>query len=375
MTKQSLTSDQHSPPVKTKRDGYIDFFKGALILWVIHLHTVFGPEILYVPAIIVQVSPLIDVPVFFFISGYLSKPLNFSTSFQKSANQFINLYLNYLIQGCLVLLCLCLVFILQNKPISDLPLAIISMLKVEPDGDLWEAVPAYLDGIWYIRVFLSLLLFVPFVLSFAGSRWLRLSILAFLLVAFGLSKSVLSWDYNFLLAQPLYIYFYLSVYVLGLAYKVDERNIRTHHLAITLLLNVIICLLIFHFNGNQLLLRGQKFPPTLNYLAYSLLLVHLFIIAKRLWRYADWASTHSISQALEWCGRNVYFIYLFQGVICSIPVYYHAIVRDHLSSRVLYCIDLTFNISFSLLITFLYVRARTFSLNFVQTKMPYKSTQ
>lgn len=57
--------------VKTKRDLTIDLFKGFTILWIIHIHTVFWSGDFYFSDPVRQFTLLIDVPIFFFLSGYL----------------------------------------------------------------------------------------------------------------------------------------------------------------------------------------------------------------------------------------------------------------------------------------------------------------
>jgi fucose 4-O-acetylase-like acetyltransferase len=348
--------------MKTKRDGFIDFFKGILIIWVIHIHTVFWSGTLYLPEITRQISLLIDVPIFFFISGYLTKPTNFVPSFQKSARQFINLYFNYLIISCILICFLYLTFSFQNKTIPNLPLAIISMLQVHPHGELWEMIIVYPKSLWYIRVYLSLLFLVPLVMSFIKFRRLRLILLTFVILIFSFSL-YLNWNYDFLFTQTIYINFYLFIYLLGVLYQINEQNIPIHLLIFTFLFNIILILIIFHHDGNHFQIQTSKFPPSLKYLIYSLMVIHIFTMTKRIWHYSDSVGNHQVFQNLEWCGRNVYFIYLFQGVVCSLPFYFIPIIRNHVPPLTLYFIILTFNVPCTLFITFVYLKLKVFSLN------------
>lgn len=345
--------------MQNKRDGFIDFFKGSLILWIIHIHTVFWSGREYIPEIARQVSLLMDVATFFFISGYLTKLSSFVSSIKKSAKQFINLYLNYLAFSCLLLFPLFLLFVVKDKAIPDLQLAITSMLRVDPVGELWGDIPVYKGSLWYMCVYFSILLILPIITSFFSSRKLRVVVLAFLLLIFYLSR-YLNWSYDFLFSQTVYIYFYLFVYMLGVAYRLDEQSIRTYYLKLTFFLNVILSLIVFfYFDNVTLQIHSQKFPPSFNYLIYSLLLIHVFVITKRIWNYSDFAPTSKIFQFLEWCGKNVYFIYLVQAVVCSVPDFFIPIVKKSVSTLMLYFVVLTFNMFFTLLLTFFYVKAKT----------------
>lgn len=351
----------------TKRNGFIDAFKGGLILWVLHIHTVFWTGMGYIPEDVRQKSLLIDVGAFFFISGYLTKPVDLVSALRKSARQFTNLYTNYLSFSCLLLLPLGLVFILKDKAFPNWQLAIISMLRVNPIGELWQDVPIYVGSLWYIATYLSLLVFVPFLVSIFSSRPLRVFTLVFIIVLFSLASNF-NWSHDFLFTKDIYIYFYLFIYMLGVAYRVDEQNISVGFLKLTFIINVGLCLVIFFFLNNGVLkLHDAKFPPSFQYLAYSLLLIHIFAIVKHLWKYPDADRKSQRLQVLEWCGQNVYFIYLLQGVVCSVPGYFIPTLVAQIPTLGVYFICLAFNIGFTLLLTLAYVRGREVFLNFVKT--------
>lgn len=367
---QLLTSS-----TQPKRNGFIDAFKGGLILWVLHIHTVFWTGVAYIPDIVRQNSLLIDVAAFFFVSGYLTKPVAFVSAVRKAAKQFIYLYTNYLVFSSLLLFPIYLVFRFKDKTIPDLPLAIISMLKVNPMGELWKDAPVYLGSLWYIATFLSVLVFVPFLVSLFKSRPLRVFTLISLLVLLIFSSNLNSHS-DFLFTQDIYIYFYLFIYMLGAAYRVDEQNISVRFLKFTFLVNVGICLGIFFVLHNGVLeLQTRKFPPSLEYLSFSLLLIHLFAIGKHVWQYPDADQKSRKLQFLEWCGQNVYFIYLIQGVVCSVPGYFIPTLVDRIPTLGVYFVCLIFNVCFTLLFSLAYVRSKEVFLKLVKTVKVSKTVQ
>lgn len=352
----------------TKRDGFLDFFKGLLILWVVHIHTVFWLGIGYIPEIVRERSLLIDVATFFFISGYLTKLSDLLSSFKKSLKQFTNLYLNYLVFSCLLLVPLTLLFIFKDKTIPDLQLAVLSMLRVDPAGELWGDIPVYGGSMWYLCVYFSILWFPPIFSSFFGSRNSRIAILIFLLLAFYVSR-YLNLNQSFLFTQTNLILFYLFIYMLGVTYRQEERNVKVLYLNLSLLLNIILCFVIFfHFDQGVLKMQELKFPPSFNYLIYSLPLIHIFAIAKSSERYSNFASSNKFAALSEWCGRNVYFVYLVQGVVCSLSGFLISMTKDRLPILITYLIVLTFNVSLTLLLTLLYTEARARFLSFVEVK-------
>lgn len=243
----------------TKRDGFVDFFKGALILWVIHIHTVFWSGQYYLPEIARQTSLLIDVAAFVFISGYLTKSSDFASSLRKSIKQLISLYSNYIAFSCLLLIPLYFIFLVKDKAIPDLPLAIISMLVVDPIGVLWGDIPAYQGSIWYIAVYLSALILLPVATRFFGSPIQRITTLLIVFLLFCFSR-YLDWDYNLFFYQNTFVYFYLLLYLIGMTYRASEKNIPTRALKSTFVLNIVLCLIVFlYFDSATLDLQSKSF--------------------------------------------------------------------------------------------------------------------
>lgn len=359
-----------------KRDGFIDFSKGLLILWVIHIHTVFWSGMSYVTEPYRQLSLLIDVSAFFFISGYLTKPLDFVSSFRRAFKQFKDLYLNYLALSCLLLLPLSIIYFLKDKATPNLLLAIISTIRVEPTGELWGDLYVYPGSMWYLAVYLSLLIISAFILSFFGSRKFRIAFLISCLFLFTVASS-LDWKHGFLFTEDVYIYFYLFIYVLGVTFKLDEQYISTHHLKLFFLTNLTICLLIlFVVKDGTLQLHLNKFPPKLIYLPYSLLIIQVFLLVKRIWNYPAQSQHNSFLQFLEWCGKNSYFIYLLQGVVCSIPGFFIPILfKMGVPTIGVYVVSLAFNMTGTLLVTTCHISAKVTFLNFLRSFTPGRLPQ
>ena len=80
--------------MEKRRDYNIDFFRGIATLWIIFIHTCFWSGEEYVPSILRQISLIIDVPIFMFISGM---SFNFNKSIFKNIKGFIKLWGKYLI--------------------------------------------------------------------------------------------------------------------------------------------------------------------------------------------------------------------------------------------------------------------------------------
>jgi surface polysaccharide O-acyltransferase-like enzyme len=339
-----------------ERDLFVDSFKGLVILWVIHIHTVFWTGYYYLPDSIRQMSLLIDVPIFFFISGYLVKPADIGRLFRKPLKQFVRLYGGYLGISCLVLsgLFLSSLFIGFAGP-GDLVPGIKSMVRVRPEGGLWEPVRVYKADLWFIRVFLSLLVFVPGVIALAGFRRLRLIALALLFLAFTLFRYQ-GWDHSFLFSGAQYVLFYLIFYLMGTIYRGEERSLGPRFLTFSLLLTLLLCGWAFLADGGRLVLQENKFPPSFQYLVYSLPLIHVFGLSRLLWKNPLGGPFRRVTGLLAWCGVNVFAVYLFQGVACSLPYLFVPALARRLPPLGTYGVVLAFNVAVTLVLTLLYTR-------------------
>ncbi|OKH37908.1 hypothetical protein NIES2119_12255 [[Phormidium ambiguum] IAM M-71] len=344
----------------TNRDGFIDFSKGFLILWVVQIHTVFWSGQMYISDLPRELSLLIDVGLFFFISGYLTKVLDLGSLVRKSFKQFKNLYLEYLILSCLLLVPLGLFYFFKEKSFPNWQIAIISMLKINPIGDLWEDLGVFPGSLWYLAVYFSLLAVVPFFVTMFGSRKHRIIILTTVLVLFVIFSG-LGWNYPFLFTETIYVFFYLFIFLLGTAYKLEQQNLSLRYLKLSLLANVTVCLLIFFFVMDGILqLIDNKFFPTVIYLPYCLMLIHVFAIVRKTWNYGAISSSNQLLPFLEWCGKNSYVIYLMQGIVCSIPGYFiPLLLKNDVPKLGIYLISLLFNLTFTLLLSFIWNRSKS----------------
>ena len=341
-----------------------DSCKGLLILWVVHIHTVFWSGQLYISNAPRELSLLIDVGLFFFISGYLAKVSDLGSLLRKSFKQFKSLYWEYFVLSCLLLVPLGVFYFLKERSFPDIPMAIFSMLRVNPVGDLWEDLGVFPGSLWYMAVYFSLLAVIPFAVSLFGSRQLRIIILTAVLALFVISSN-LGLSYPFLFTETIYLLFYLFIFLLGTAYKLEQQHLPVLYLKLAFLTNVTVCLsILFFVKGGTLQLQSNKFPPSVIYLPYCLLVILLFAIVRQMWNYADISRPNRILQFFEWCGKNSYSIYLMQAVVCSIPGYViPLLLKNSLPVLEIYIIVLLFNLTFTLLLAFLWNFAKTVLAN------------
>ncbi len=341
--------------IRQGRDSFIDCFKGVMILWIIHIHTVYWSGQSYIPEVVRQVTLLADVPIFFFISGYVARPCSFFSSLCKTTKQFIRLYFHYTLICCLLLGVVFLVTMLLSgsQQVSIYP-DFLSFFNLRPSGELWKFIRVYSSSLWYIRVYFSLLVFLPFLIGISSLYKIKNNVLLFVLLITLLFPKEYG-DHSLLFSSYGYTSFYLFFFVLGMIIRDHEDRIDYGSIMLSLLLVICLGFVIFYHDENIFHMQKYKFPPSVQYLIYSLPLVHVFVLLKKISREKHFSYTGKGSLFLRWCGINSYYIYLFQGAVCSLPFLFIRPLIATVNSAVLYCLIVCFNLTLTLLVSYLYV--------------------
>jgi hypothetical protein len=346
-----------APIIAEDRDPFVDVFKGAMILWVIHIHTVYWSGYLYVPEAVRQFTLLADVPIFFFISGYLTRPGSAVSMLIKAIRQFVRLYGQYILISCLILAILVLTRIIgAGWGETDLGLALKSMFAIIPHGDLWERIPVYAGSLWFIQDYLSMLIFIPLLLGFTLMFRIRYNALVLILLFTALFPKEYA-DRTLLFSTFGNVSFYLVFFMLGTIFRDQEEVLEARAVLLSLLITAALGLLVLFMGGGVLEIQKYKFPPSIQYLIYSLLLIHVFVLLKKKLQFKSISYRGSISRFLRWCGVNIFTIYLFQGAVCSLPFLFIDRLKEGLHPVPLYVLILSFNLVFTLLTSYLYRRA------------------
>lgn len=360
--------------VTSHRDPFVDVFKGVMILWVIHIHTVFWSGYQYVPEVVRQVTLLADVPIFFFISGYLTRPGSFASLLMKALRQFLRLYAHYLLISCLLLATVVLVSLLvAGRQETDLGPAVGSMFGIKPYGDLWERLPVYAGSLWFIRDYLSMLILIPLLCGFSLIFRIRFHILVFILLFTALFPKEYA-DRSFLFSTYGNVSFYLFFFMLGFIFRDGEGTMQSSSTALSLAVTAAMGLLVYAMGGGVLEIQKYKFPPAIQYLIYSLLLVHVFVLLKKKLQAKSRDYRGRAARFLRWCGVNIFSIYLFQGAVCSLPFFFIDQLTRSLHPLPLYCLLLSFNLGLTLSAAYLYSTVQNYlSLSVKPVSMVEKS--
>jgi peptidoglycan/LPS O-acetylase OafA/YrhL len=307
-----------APPAPAGRDVYVDLVRGLLLLSVIHIHTVYWSLAKFIPDGVRHAAYLVDIPIFFFISGYLFKNPSFLGALRSVGRQIARLYRQYLAVTFLAAGAILLWLHFGERRMEPQVFAVLgSAFTVDLRGRMWNYLRMYDGNLWYVRTYFSLLPLVPLLVGPAFLRKRLGLVLAFVFAAYVLA-TYHGAARTFLLAPAGQVLFYALFFVLGAWARAREPKLRTRDVALSLALNLLLAAWVFHGDGNRLILEPAKFPPTVPYLVYTLPLVHLFLLAKPYARRIRWPAL----APLVWAGRNSFVVYLVQGAVCSLPFFF-----------------------------------------------------
>ena len=134
--------------MNNNRDQVIDLFKGFTILWIIHIHTVFWSGSLYLPDYQRELSLFIDVPIFFFLSGYLLFFGSLKDIFNRSFRQLKRLYLTYMILSLVVFLGCFLLRFLFGRSLPAFSATLFDIIKLNV---VFPEFRGFALNLWFLR--------------------------------------------------------------------------------------------------------------------------------------------------------------------------------------------------------------------------------
>lgn len=297
--------------MQVERNNYIDFLRGWAAVNIIFIHTCFWSGESYVPEMIKSISLSLDVPFFFFLSGWSG---SYAHSFQKSLRSILKIYKKYVIFVFFYFALLLVIGILFTNSFQAVTLEnFYSNLFFFRRGT--TVLPVVMGSIWFMPVFFSVVPIGSFCLDKLWSRskteaaFLRNCIFLLGIAGGGLLYSY--WTGNFFL-MPTNILFYLFFYFFGAIGR--YISIRRFCAVPLIIFDIILMKLLgMYFGWNISNMQSLKFPPSIIWLLYSLIM----IIA------ALWGKTR-ISKRISACnplckiGRCALLFYFCQGIGSSL---------------------------------------------------------
>lgn len=333
------------------RDQVIDLFKGFTILWVIHIHTVFWSGYLYLPNYLRELSLFIDVPIFFFLSGYLIFTGSLKDIFKKSVRQFKRLYLTYLFISLVVYFFIVFIKFLSGYSSPDILQNLFALIHLYAN---FPELRGLGKNLWFLRTYLFLIIILPvFAIGHVSlSRSVLLSALFFSLFLFG-RKYGYKGFFGFNIIQ---VFFYATYFFLGSTFRIIEKKITLKQFTILFSIILLFIGIAIHNDEYTIILQGHKFPPSIPYFLYSLPYIFIFIFFKLFYPNQLSNIPSTIKKTLIWSSNEVFNIYILHSFICYLPYFIIPNFVGEISPFILYFITLLFNLISTISVVWIYKR-------------------
>ncbi|KIA85018.1 acyltransferase [Kaistella solincola] len=305
-----------------KRDLYIDFAKGFATLSIIFIHTVFWSGQYYVPTEVRVLSLLIDVPLFYALSGLTS-----GGNVEKTLYRLLKLQITYMIFVTFLFFLdyLFKVFGLNFFGLEWMknfystfgtkyvPNNISPVPQWQNLGNWYlhqytnaDTFPVVMGSFWYLKVYFILTVFGVLILRFFSKHvnW-------FIAICFGLTLIFNLLPHYYPTGQVGYVAFYLGIFLV--ANQLKGKKIPTKWIPFLYGILFLILILLFWNYGKDLFLRmnKMKFPPKLLYIFWSgFSLLTLLVLYNRL--------KIGKNNFITYIGKNAIFYYFAQGMSSSL---------------------------------------------------------
>ena len=290
------------------RNALLDIFKAFAIFNIIFIHTVWWSGQKYIPyEEIGQISLFVDVPLFFFLSGW-------ATIYQENnlftfLKRIIQIYIPYVLYGFILIT----IYILYHKKVFTYR-DIIDYLFFD-FGPIfnWSTL---VGALWFIRLYFLILIITPFLKVIA-----KHNILSLILIAITVSVNIFYtiknepplqfqipgiWD-------PQQLSFYIFFYFLGI--YTQNIYLTKKELFIIIIINTLIILFCSSINADVFNLQKNKFPPNIFYLLSSLYSVVLVLFVKKYEIFIkNKIRENRLFKFISLCGEKVYSIFFCQHI-------------------------------------------------------------
>ena len=337
-----------------KRDLYIDFAKGFATLAIIFIHTVFWSGQFYIPTEVRVLSLLIDVPLFYALSGFTS-----GGNIEKTFYRLLKLQITFMIFVTFLFFLdyFFKVFGLNifgldwmksfysNFGAKYVPQNISDVPQWQNLGNWYlhsytnaDTFPVVMGSFWYLNVYFLLTVFGVLILKFFTKHinW-------FIGLCFGLTLIFNLLPQFYPTGQVGYVAFYLGLFLLAHQFKGKKIPSKIIPLLYGIFF-LILAFLAWNYGKEYLLkMNKAKFPPKLLYIFWSSLsLITLFVLYNRL--------KITKESFITYIGKNAIFFYFAQGMSSSLVYFLVVPLKDKMSWWILMIIIYLINIGLAVII-------------------------
>ncbi|CAM3471980.1 acyltransferase family protein [Elizabethkingia occulta] len=337
-----------------KRDLYIDFAKGLATLSIIFIHTAFWSGQFYIPSEFRVLSLLIDVPIFFALSGITS-----SGNIEKTLYRLLKLQITYMIfvTGLFFADWIFKVSVITfwdietlksfystfgGKYIPQNPSAAIDWAQL---GNWYlhsytncDTFPVVMGSFWYLKVY-----YIVTILGVLILRFFKQHISWFIALCVALTLIFNIDPNNYPSGQVGYVVYYLGIFLIG--FQLKGKTIKKAYIPVLYVLAAISIITIGYIYGPDIYykINKQKFPPQVPYIVWSLLsLITVFVLYNRLKITKD--------TFINNIGRNAIFFYFAQGISSSLVYFIVVPLKGNIHWAVLMVLIYVINVILAILI-------------------------
>lgn len=329
-----------------QRDLYIDFAKGLATLSIVFIHTAFWSGQLYLPTEVRTLSLLVDVPVFFALSGLTS-----GNNIEKTLYRLLKLQITYMIFVTFLFFLdgfmkLGIFGIWGSEGMTSYysvfgskydSVNVNSAFNWNALGNWWlhsysncDSFPVVMGSFWYLKVYYIITILGVLALRFFPKHlpWL-IGICLALTIYFNIGNDVVKNKAPFYPSgQVGYVAYYLAVFLIANLLKGKKiQNIVVPVLYVLVAGSLVV---LFWYFGAEVFykINKQKFPPKIPYITWSLLsLVTIFVLYNRLKITKD--------NFINYIGKNAIFYYFAQGMSSSVVYFLVAAWKENVNTWVL----------------------------------------
>lgn len=267
-----------------KRDTYLDFMKGVAAINIIMIHTVFWSGESYVPEIVKSMALVLDVPFFFLCSGV---GFTYVRSFKKTMLSLLNLYKKYLFFLFFYFICLILFGIIKkNYDGITLENFVNNMFFLRTEN---TALRVVMGSVWFMPVYFTVIPIGSYIVTrlyYAciteksqtdEKDFMRLCRIALLIIFMGLIYTYLGKNFFYFSSTTLV---YLFFWMLGVV--CSRKKIQHFYSVVIIDCGILIFMKVMakYLNVELRNMQSLKFPPSIIYVAYSLVIIVLALYAK-----------------------------------------------------------------------------------------------
>jgi hypothetical protein len=281
-----------------ERNPFIDAVKGITLCAVIFIHTCFWSGQSYVPGFMRNISLLVDVPIFFFLSG-----MTCSGNIGRTFKRLVNLQVSYML---FVTLFFCVCAPCNNE--IDFTYLLNWYIH---DYENSAPFPVVMGSMWYLQVYFSVALLGTFCVRYLSPKWITLTIALLLcgivVMTIGRVESIFnSLEIPGLVRRTV---FYLPIFLLGVQMK--NINIKPRAIYFGCFLIFIFFAAVYVWYGCFPNVQKSKFPPHAFYFLWSIPSLFAVAVCKSRMTFAK-------AQWLIHIGKNSLSYYFAQGIAASL---------------------------------------------------------